>query len=135
MIRATRDLGPSARFLGGGDEPGEFQAVVVLLGIVAAAPSLATAVLSAPELDATTPGGLLARRPDDTWSDFAADLRPSDGRSRIAGPVDDAGARRWAALHDGLRPATERVDLPDLRPFHTWAPRILRFSYLSDPNR
>ncbi|KOX12802.1 hypothetical protein ADK67_45145 [Saccharothrix sp. NRRL B-16348] len=50
MIRATRDLGDQ-------DRPGEFQAVVVLLGITAAAPSPAADVLDAPR-GADVRGGL-----------------------------------------------------------------------------
>ena len=34
MMRSTRDLSPAARFLGAEGTPGEYQAVVILLGLL-----------------------------------------------------------------------------------------------------
>ena len=36
MLRATRDLSGASRFLGEAGEPGDYQAVVVLLGLLTA---------------------------------------------------------------------------------------------------
>lgn len=130
MIRATRDLSEAAHFLGGYGRPGEFEAVIVLLGIVAAAPSLAAAVLAAPpDPMADGRGGLAHRDGGDLWRSFAADLEPRDGRSPIVGAVTSAEAAQWLRLHDGLRRATDLVTLPDLTVFQQWAPRVRRFSY------
>ncbi|WP_026424947.1 hypothetical protein [Actinokineospora inagensis] len=129
-VRATRDPGPS--FLGDdsgdGCGDGEHQAVTVLLGVVLAAPDLASAVLSAPVRDGA--GGLMSRAAATTWAEFAADLRPDGAWSAIAGRIGDHQAPRWRWLHDGLTEVTALVTLPDLTAFHAWAPRVRRFTYL-----
>ncbi|RKT54727.1 KAP-like P-loop domain-containing protein [Saccharothrix australiensis] len=128
MIRATRDLSAAARFLGDEDRPGEFQAVVVLLGVVAGAPALAPAVLGAPRGSGTR-GGLIHRDPAESWSTFVADLFPREGRSPVTGAVTAAEADSWLRLYQGLQPITRKVTLPDLTAFRTWTPHVRRFSY------
>ncbi|WP_141978527.1 P-loop NTPase fold protein [Saccharothrix saharensis] len=128
MIRATRDLGDAARFLGDDERPGEFQAVVVLLGIVAVAPSLAVAVLDAPPA-VEVRGGLVHRDQGGTWASFAADLRPDDGHSPVVGRVTPDQEGRWLRLHDGLEGVTRLVTLPGLAVFQEWTPHVRRFSY------
>ncbi|WP_033429472.1 P-loop NTPase fold protein [Saccharothrix syringae] len=130
MIRASRDLGEAAAFLGDDDRPGEFQAVVVLLGIVAATPALAAAALTAPPGTGVR-GGLLHRDRADAWSSFAADLAPRDGRSPVVGALTDGQAEAWFHLHRGLQEVTALVTLPDLAAFQDWAPHVRRFSYSS----
>ncbi len=130
MIRATRDLSEAARFLGDETNPGEFQAVVILLGIVAAAPTLAPAVLGAPR-DTDTRGGLIHRDATETWSTFASDLLPRDGHSPVTGALTAEQAEPWQRLHRRLQPITDKVTLPDLTTFQTWTPHIRRFSYTS----
>ncbi|MEV1116747.1 P-loop NTPase fold protein [Actinosynnema sp. NPDC049800] len=131
MIRATRDLGDAARFLGDDDRPGEFQAVVVLLGITAAAPTLAVDVLGAPPDSADVRGGLVHRDPGGTWAEFAGDLLPRDGRSPIVGAVTADEAANWLRLHRGLQAITDLVTLPDLTVFREWVPHVRRFSYFN----
>ncbi|MFI9006462.1 P-loop NTPase fold protein [Actinosynnema sp. NPDC053489] len=130
MIRATRDLGDAARFLGDEDRPGEFQAVVVLLGITTAAPGLAADVLAAPPESADVRGGLAHRDPGTSWASFAADLLPRDGRSPVTGRVTPERAAAWLRLHHGLHGVTDLVTLPDLTVFQAWVPHVRRFSYL-----
>ena len=128
MIRATRDLGDAAQFLGDDERPGEFQAVVVLLGIVAVTPSLAGAVLDTPR----TPdilGGLAHRESDTSWGLFAKGLRPKDGHSPIVGGISAEQEGQWLQLHDGLQAVTELVTLRGLTAFHKWIPYVRRFSY------
>lgn len=129
MIRATRDLSEAARFLGDLDRPGEFQAVIVLLGIVAAAPSLTAAVLDALPESTAVRGGLAHRDPSEDWASFAADLLPRDGTSPVVGAVTVEEATRWLRLHQGLQAITDLVTLPDLAVFQAWSPRVRRFSY------
>ena len=131
MVRATRDLSDAARFLGDADHPGEFQAVVVLLGIIAAAPALAADVLAAVPEPVDVRGGLVHRDPATSWLSFAADFLPRDGRSPIVGEVTSDEAARWLRLHRGLQPITDLVSLPDLTAFQRWVPHVRRFSYLS----
>lgn len=130
MIRATRDLSEAAWFLGDQDRPGEFQAVVVLLGIVTAAPALCATVFGAVP-SPTALGGLVHRDPATTWASFVADLRPVDARSQIAGLVTNEEEALWARLHLGLQGITAKITLPDLTVFQLWAPRVRRFSYIS----
>ncbi|WP_077004133.1 P-loop NTPase fold protein [Saccharothrix sp. ALI-22-I] len=129
MIRATRDLSEAARFLGDDDRPGEFQAVIVLLGIIAVMPSLSAAVLGAPPDSAEVRGGLVHRDPSGQWASFAADLLPRDGRSPIVGTITAEEATHWLRLHHGLQTITDMVTLPDLTVFQTWVPHVRRFSY------
>jgi hypothetical protein len=131
MIRATRDLGDAASFLGDRDRPGEFQAVVVLLGITAAAPPLAVDVLGAPPDREEVRGGLVHRDPGGSWAEFAKDLRPESGRSPIVGALTADDAARWLRLHQGLQAVTGLVTLPDLSAFLAWAPHVRRFSYVN----
>lgn len=131
MIRATRDLGDAARFLGDDDRTGEFQAVVVLLGITAAAPSLAVDVLGAPPVSADVRGGLVHRDPGGSWAEFAGDLLPRDGRSPVVGEITAEQAANWLRLHDGLQAITDLVTLPDLTVFRQWVPHVRRFSYFN----
>ena len=124
MIRATRDLSDAADFLGGDDSPGQYQAVVVLLGIVVAAPTIVHAVFHArPVPGEGVLGGLLHRPPELTWAEFAA------GVDRSVVPREGAEQLRWTALSDGLRDITAEITLTDLTAFHLWAPRVHRFSY------
>jgi hypothetical protein len=48
MLRSTRDLSDASRFLGGDGAEGEFQAVVMLLGLLTANPQLLGQILFAP---------------------------------------------------------------------------------------
>ncbi|MEU5692973.1 P-loop NTPase fold protein [Actinosynnema sp. NPDC020468] len=106
MLRSSRDLGGAADFLGTADEPGAFQAVVVLLGILTGAPDRLDRLLD------EIPGGVLVRDVATTWAEVHAGLRHDHER-----------------LHDGLRQVTALVTLPDLAAFRTWGPRVRRFTY------
>ncbi|WP_253885352.1 P-loop NTPase fold protein [Actinokineospora diospyrosa] len=128
MVRATRDLADAATFLGDEAAPGDHQAVIVLLGIVAAVPSLVDEVLSA-RPPGPGGGGLLHRDPTSRWRDFVADLRPVDGVCAVAGVLPPERVELWTRLHTGLRLVTELVTLPTVERFHVWAPHVRRFSY------
>ena len=110
MLRSTRDLSPASRFLGDERTPGEYQAVVILLGLLSGHARLLHDVLV----------DLRSRPKEDTWAAFATGLRSRDGEA-------------WTQLADGLAGATSLVTLPDLTAFHAWAPRIARFSFLLSP--
>jgi hypothetical protein len=100
MLRATRDLSPASRFLGDETSPGEYQAVVILLGVLSGRPELLPRLLA----------DLAAGPAERSWADVAAGLEPR--------------------LADGLRDASALVTLPDLSAFGTWAPRIARYSFV-----
>ncbi|MBM7775204.1 hypothetical protein JOD54_005408 [Actinokineospora baliensis] len=128
MVRATRDLTDAATFLGDEATPGDHQAVIVLLGIIAAVPALVDEVFSA-RPSPSGAGGLLHRDPTSQWRDFVADLLPVDGRCAVVGVVSPERTESWTRLHAGLGSVTELVALPTMERFQVWAPHVRRFSY------
>ncbi|MET0684016.1 MAG: P-loop NTPase fold protein [Solirubrobacteraceae bacterium] len=132
LIRSTRNLAPAASFLGGEQEPGEYEAVVVLLGLLSGHARLLEAVLIAPPADGVA-GGLRHRAAKGSWADFVADIAPAGSANGIVGPLAYDEVADWARLSDGLAGASALVTVPDLAPFQLWAPRIARFSFLLSP--
>ena len=130
MIRATRDLSDASRFLGGAEEPGEFQAVAILLGLLTAHPRLLPVLLdNNPDLANGVAGGLLHRAPDEGWGMFVADCVPVDGRNGIVGALPADAVADWERLGNGLSRASAAVTLTDLSVFQRWVPQLRRFSY------
>ena len=132
LIRSTRNLAPAASFLGGEQKPGEYQAVVVLLGLLSGHARLLEAVLIAPSADGVA-GGLRHRAADGRWADFVADIAPAGSANGIVGALAEDEVADWARLSTGLAGASALVTIPDLAPFQLWAPRIARFSFLLSP--
>jgi len=130
MVRATRDLSDASGFLGEDDEPGEYQAVVVLLGLLTAHNRLLKPLLDTlPDPDNEIAGGLLHRPKDSDWHDFVGDCRPVDGRNRVVGALPDESVAGWTRLSRDLASVSKLVTLPDVSVFHEWVPKIRRFSY------
>ena len=132
LIRSTRNLAPAASFLGGEQKPGEYQAVVVLLGLLSGHARLLEAVLIAPSADGVA-GGLRHRAADGRWADFVADIAPAGSANGIVGALAEDEIADWARLSAGLAGASALVTIPDLELFQLWAPRIARFSFLLSP--
>ncbi|MDI5977491.1 P-loop NTPase fold protein [Amycolatopsis magusensis] len=138
MVRATRDLSMASRFLGQDGEPGEYQAVVLLLALLTAHARLLCPVLDTrPEPARGIRGGLVHRDPSSSWAQFVADLGlQQDGTgwmNPIAGPIEDDRLDDWRHLHAGLSRVSDAVALPDVSALQLWAPRIRRFSYVLVP--
>jgi hypothetical protein len=141
MVRSTRDLRPASVFLGGEGRPGEYEAVVLLLGLLTGHPALLEDVLAAPSGDKGTAGGLMRRDPKISWSTFAADLAPrprtkargGGWQNPVIGEIAEDALADWQKLDAGLARATPIVTLPDLSAFQLWAPRIARFSFQVSP--
>jgi len=139
MLRSTRDLSRSSRFLGSERLPGEYQAVVVLLGMLTAHPLLLGRVLMEPPEqprrgEQSRQGGILYWNRDRRWADVVAAMTPepnADGNK--IGVIPAAERADWAHLVDGLRDTTPLVKLSDLRAFQLWGPRITRFSFVLSP--
>ncbi|KAA2252660.1 hypothetical protein F0L68_34640 [Solihabitans fulvus] len=130
MLRATRDLSEASQFLGNGDQPGEYEAVVVLLGLLTAHASLLEQVLyTRPDPAHNIAGGLMRRPSNTPWTQFVDDTEPRDGVNRVVGVVSEQFTRDWSRLHDGLAYGLTGVTLADLSVFQRWVPRIRRFSY------
>lgn len=137
LIRSTRDLGPSSTFLGAGEEPGEYQAVAILLGLLSSHGRLLKDILAAPARGSEAPdvlGGLVHREPDASWEEFVAGIKPvrveAKWSNAILGPLNDGAVASWRALHAGLVSASEVVELDDLVVFQRWAPQVARFSFV-----
>ena len=133
MIRSIRNLSPAERFLGSERRPGEYQAVVILLGLLSGHGRLLEHVLAAPPKEGAR-GGLRHWPSGATWQAFVDGIRPqpngNDWRNQIVGAVPDAALEEWQRLSDGLQGPTALVSLADLSCFQEWAPRVARFSFL-----
>lgn len=138
MLRATRDLSKASRFLGKDGKPGDYQAVVVLLGLLTAHARLLGRVLDTPPDPVNGVLGGLVHRPETTnWSSFVNDFEPekSEGAwtNRIVGLLPDDEVRHWVRLHRRLTQLSGKVTLANLANFQLWVPRIRRFSYVLSP--
>ncbi|WP_280448991.1 P-loop NTPase fold protein [Nocardia brasiliensis] len=134
MIRATRDLSDASRFLGSSGQPGEYQAVVVLLGLLTAHAHVLGGVLDArPDPRNEVWGGLARRAADSSWRQFLEDLEPCwsepSWRNRVVGLFPESHLPHWIRLHQGMTVLAATVDLPDLVTLQDWLPRVRRFSY------
>ncbi|MFC9434684.1 P-loop NTPase fold protein [Nocardia sp. NPDC057030] len=135
MVRATRDLSDASRFLGTDGDPGEYQAVILLLGLLTAHARLLGGVLDTPPDPAGgLEGGIAARPPHTPWSRFVRDLEPrrtdSTWSNRVVGQFPNPQLPHWIRLHRGLTKLAETIDLQDLSVLQAWLPRIRRFSYV-----
>ncbi|MFC3965554.1 P-loop NTPase fold protein [Nocardia jiangsuensis] len=135
MIRSTRDLSPASRFLGLDGDPGEYQAVILLLALLTAHARLLGAVLDTrPDVGGEIRGGLAHRGADTVWTDFVADLEPrrteTGWATRVAGDCSAGQVPHWIHLHRGMLRLSALVALADLSTLHLWLPRVRCFSYV-----
>ncbi|MFF3226496.1 P-loop NTPase fold protein [Nocardia suismassiliense] len=134
MVRATRDLSDASEFVGSTEQPGEYQAVIILLGLLTAHAQLLGGVLDTPPDPSTGITGGLVHRPSTLpWRHFVADLEPQRSgttwSNSVVGPFPDTHLPHWLRLHRGLTNLSEEITLPDLALLQAWLPRIRRFSY------
>lgn len=133
LIRSTRDLAPASRFLGDAGEPGEFQAVIVLLGLLSAEPRLFTSIVDAPPVSRDALGGLMHCKEGRSWAEFAAGFTPrltdKGWTNDVVGPLPSVAAEAWRRLAAGIAPAGDLVELPDLTVFKVWAERVRLFRF------
>ncbi|SRR6266568_1552114 len=138
MLRSTRDLSGASRFLGADGAEGEFQAVVMLLGLLTANPQLLGQILFTPaDPKEELLGGICHRAAPVSWGAFLGGLRPRhDGerwRNDLRDGLSESDRVEWELLVEHARPASALVKLPDLKAFEKWAPHIARFSFLLAP--
>lgn len=138
MLRATRDLSDASRFLGDDERPGEYQAVIVLLGLLTAhARLLGEALHTPPDPASAIRGGLMHRSPSTSWDEFVANFEPQRSSqgwvNKIIGPVPEDEARHWIRTHRSLVVISTAITLVDVSCFQLWVPRICRFSYVLLP--
>ena len=124
MLRSTRDLNDASRFLGAEGASGEFQAVVMLLGLLTANPQLLGQILFAPP-DAETElmGGICYRAAPSSWAAFLDGLWPHcvGGRWRndLCGCLSERDRAEWELLVERAKSASALVKLLDLTTFKT----------------
>jgi KAP-like P-loop domain-containing protein len=138
MLRSTRDLSEASRFLGEDGQPGEYEAVIVLLGLLTAHPRRLDELLHTPPDPSTDRAGGLMHRPTDLpVAQFVDELRPrragDSWRSPALGHLTDDEARDWTRIHAGLASLDGHLTSTDVAPFQLWTPRIRRFSYILSP--
>jgi hypothetical protein len=138
MLRSTQDLSDASRFLGSNGSDGEFQAVAMLLGLLAANPRLLGQILFAPEEpDEELLGGICHRAEHTSWAAFLDGLRPrrvgERWRNDVRADLSEEDRAEWEMLVERAQPASALVRLPDLTIFETWAPHVARFSFLLAP--
>jgi hypothetical protein len=137
LIRSAGDLRSASDFLGTESQPGEFQAVAVLLAILTANPHIFGDILWAevnPELDLD--GGLYRRSSRQTWSEFLASLTPErkgEGWGNSIARFTAEECDNWLALTTGLAASTDIIVLDDLAAFRTWGWIVARFSFVLSP--
>jgi KAP-like P-loop domain-containing protein len=133
MVRATRDLSDASRFLGDADEPGEHEAVALLLGVLTAHAHLFGRLLNT-EQDDQCKGGLLRSTARTSWGEFVNDLEPirtEDGwRNLVHGPLDRQDVATWTHLHTALTQIRPLVQLDNIATYQAWAPRVRWFCYV-----
>jgi len=138
MLRSMRDLSGASRFLGADPAEGEFQAVVMLLGLLTANPQLLGQILFAPpDPKEELLGGICHRSAQNSWEAFLNGLRPrrvgERWRNDLRDGLPEPDRAEWELLVERARPASALVRLPDLAAFKTWAPHVARFSFLLAP--
>jgi hypothetical protein len=111
LLRSTRDLSIASRFLGEDGSPGEFQAVIVLLGLLTAHARLLGQVLDTqPNEDPLVLGGLSHRPDSDSWDDFVKGFHPKKvdrgWRNDIVGTIRDEEVAEWHRLGLGIEQAS-----------------------------
>ena len=113
LVRTTRDVGRSSRFLGTDGSPADYLVVIPLLAVATRSPEVLA------ELNAR----LLAQE---------------DGPQTWAQLLAEPGPRRlqpdWDEIVSALNEISELFDVPpDLEPYRTWAPKLSRFTFTLTP--
>jgi hypothetical protein len=136
-LRCRGNLSPASVFLGDEQTPGDFQAVIVLLGLLTAEPRLVGDLLwSPPDTRAGVTGGICHRSSSTTWLELLDGLEPRQSGS--AGWFNDLGKLgqqpgSWEQVLPKLKQASALVTLPDLTAFQRWGPLVARFSFILSP--
>jgi hypothetical protein len=135
MLRSTQSLSAGSSFLKPGTAEGDYQAVVLLLGVLSAKPYLLTAFLWAPATEVCV-GGLYGRDEFSGWDAiiegmyshqisesgvWANDFLPGMTRST---------SLEWDELAGSLRHLSPHLSMPDLEAVRRWGRHVARFSFV-----
>ena len=136
MLRSTRDLTEGGSFLDRPGRPGDYQAVVQLLGILSGAPELLGPLLWGRLASGAVEHRALCRtNPPKTWRVFVEQLSPREANGvvvqRRGRPVERRrGGGVAPCSSTSCAASTEYAALDDIEPFRKWGPLVARFSFL-----
>lgn len=135
LLRSAKDLTPEGTFLGTRDRPGDYQAVIQLLGILTARPRLLGVVLwGGPDDDPAAPRGLCRGQGPGSWRQFVASLQPVQGppgswSNGVTATIEAADLGAWRGLVTALDSIGDMVSLDDIERYRVWGPQVARFSF------
>lgn len=137
LLRSTRNLTEGSRFLGTRDRPGDYQAVLQLLGVLTSAPQLLGTLLWGRSLDGIENRGLMHADPtaagrvsSTDWNPWAGDRPGATASPRTCRPTK----RSYGAACSGtLRDVHNHVKADDIERYQLWGPRVARFSFVLSP--
>jgi hypothetical protein len=137
MLRSTSDLTEGARFLGGPGQPGDYQAVAQLLGILTSAPQLLGPLLWGRGANGES-RALCRAHPVRSWTSFVNALEPrvndETWSNDVADILSDDEVETWQTLVEHLKAARKHVELDDVERYRRWGPLVARFSFLMSLN-
>jgi KAP family P-loop domain len=155
LLRSARNLGSGGQFLGDGKQPGDYQAVAQLLGILSGAPQLLGPLLWGRPADGH-PGalGLCRSHGPGSWARFVDSLEPTETKESEDSPAapednEPSGAdeivrwsngvvaelnadevEAWQRLVSELKQVRPHIELDDVSRYRVWGPQVARFSFL-----
>jgi len=137
LLRSARDLTQGQQFLGGANQPGDYQAVIQLLGVLAGAPQLLGVLLwGRPADDDLVHVGLCGSRDPGSWAAFVDALKPvsdpatAQWSNNVAAVLAPDEVEAWRELVEQLQDVRRHVQLDDLARYRVWGPQVARFSFL-----
>ena len=137
LLRSARDLTQGHQFLGGAGQPGDYQAVIQLLGVLAGAPQLLGVLLwGRPGEDDRVHVGLCGSNDPGSWTAFVDALQPvldattAEWSNHVAAVLAADEIQAWQELVEQLQEVRRHVELDDLARYRVWGPQVARFSFL-----
>jgi septal ring factor EnvC (AmiA/AmiB activator) len=136
LLRSARDLSPGSRFLGTAEHPGDYQAVIQLLGVLTGAPHMLGLLLWGQPSDDDDMSGLCRTSGPGSWKDFVESLEPRQSQpsgtwsNGVVSTLPASEVRPWRVLVDQLREVQRHIQLDDIERYRIWGPQVARFSFL-----
>jgi KAP family P-loop domain len=154
LLRSARNLSPGSQFLGGGKQPGDYQAVAQLLGILTGTPQLLGPMLWGRSAEGEPDIlGLCRMDGQGSWASFVDSLKPTEVKeyenrqtaqkhqsssaerttswsNAVAAEIDADEVEAWQRLVSELQQIRSHIELDDLSRYRMWGPQVARFSFL-----
>ncbi|MGH8825651.1 MAG: P-loop NTPase fold protein [Jiangellaceae bacterium] len=136
LLRSARDLSPGSRFLGTAEHPGDYQAVIQLLGVLTGAPHMLGLLLWGQASDDDDQRGLCRTDGRGSWKDFVESLEPTQSQpsgawsNGVASGIPASEVKSWRLVVEQLREVRRHIQLDDVERYRIWGPQVARFSFL-----